>query len=152
MFMQKPFPWLLAGWEKYHAYIQNSRVFSWRRQIRCSSGGVSMLPWEWSYPDVYFWYHSLPADICGLYSLSRQTLLNSDLQNQAEGERVTWSELCFLSGDWSFAKSTMWQSRDVKRHNSNWEKLWNWAVSRHLWKCHEKLKKHSAIFSFGGIS
>lgn len=58
--------------------------------------GLTMLPWEWSYPDEYFWYRSLPADICGLYSLSRQTLLNSDLQNQAEGERKNDTEWTLL--------------------------------------------------------
>lgn len=63
-----------------HSHTQSaaSLVCSW-------SVVFLQLPWEWSYPGVYFWYHSLPADISGLCSLIRQTLLNSDLQNRAEG-------------------------------------------------------------------
>lgn len=95
----------------------------------------SMLPWEWSYPGEYFWYRSLPADICGLCSLSRQTLLNSDLQNQAEGERMTRGELCFLSGDWSQV-STLTVSVCKTTAGGTWEKhQGNWTMLTHFITC-----------------
>lgn len=114
MFMQKPFACLAVSWEKYQGWFLFKTPRYPPHPVKSVWCGcftwAALLPWEWSYPGEYFWYRSLQADICGLYSLSQQTLLNSDLQNQAEGERMTLGELCFLSGDSRFAQSAQCDS------------------------------------------
>lgn len=93
-----------------------------------TGAGASKLPWEWSYPDEYFWCRSLPADICGLCSLSRQTLLNSDLQNRAEGDTTAQGQLCFLSGGRAFF--VLVSNVAISRWNMPARRTW-WETSSH---------------------
>lgn len=150
-------PWIISGSTERLIFASNfyAKTFPvWFSELRKNTALVSLkshqtvLPWEWSYPDEYFWYRSLPADICGLYSLSRQTLLNSDLQNQAEGERKTQGNLCvllfapeetdlFLSQQYD----KLWMENDIKKdRRQTWIKQYQ-QILQFTFSSNDKLGK-----------